>query len=197
MSNSTILATISNKAGNNVLEIKIKDYKKMLADRNKKKIAEMIYHRFYGRYIKPFLFNNDRYKKHYKHGFVMMASSCLLIEALESFYQGLEETPRGENGQMFDSFFAREKTFEKFRNANFYNHLRCGIMHQAETTGKFVILRKGSLFDSHKKTINAQEFLISMEKSLMTYKNHLLNSEWDSEIWDNLRRKMRFVISHC
>ena len=201
MSGSTRLATISDKAGNNVDVVDIKGYEKMLADKNQREIAEMIYHRFYGRYIKPFLFNDDRYKKHYKQGFSMMASACLLIEALESFYQGLDRTPYRKNEQAFKSFFERESDFKeaKFNGKEFYEHVRCGILHQAETTGGFTISREGPLFDSHKNknTINAHKFLISLEKSLMAYRKRLLNEEWDSEIWDNLRRKMRFTIGHC
>src|SRR6266496_2360952 len=114
----------------------------------------MIYHRFYGRYIKPFHFEERRYKKHYKNGFSMMASACLLIEALESFYQGLEETPKRENQQMFVSFFKRETDFKAFRNSSFYRDVRCGILHQGETTGGFTVTRLESLplFDpTHKK----------------------------------------------
>lgn len=165
---------------------------------DKAAIAELVYHRFYGRYIKPFLFDDKRYKRFYKHGFAMMASSCLLIEALESFYQGWEETQeRGE--KVFDSFFDRESTFKKFKGMKFYKHVRCGILHQAETTGEFTITRKGTapLFESHRKAINAQKFLTSLEESLVTYKKRLLADEWDSEIWDNCRRKMRFIINNC
>jgi hypothetical protein len=195
MRNSVILATISNPSGL-VQNITISQYNTMLANKNKKDIAEMVYHRFYGRYIKPFLFDDRLYKKHYKHGFLMMASACLIIEALESFYQGWEETQtRGE--QVFESFFAKDLALRKFRGVKFYKHIRCGILHQAETTGGFTIVRRGDLFDSAKKRINAQKFLDSLERSLMAYKEQLLNSVWDSEIWDNFRRKMRFIIRHC
>jgi len=34
----------------------------------------MDYHRFQDRYIKPFLFPDHRFAKHYKNGFSMMAS---------------------------------------------------------------------------------------------------------------------------
>jgi hypothetical protein len=202
MSNSTILATICNRPGENIREVKVSDYRAWLAspDRElaKENIAEMVYHRFYGRYLKPFSFPNKDYKKHYKHGFAMMATACLLIEALESFYQGLEETPRGENGQMFDAFFARENQFKELRGEPFYKNVRCGILHQAETTGGFTISRKSTtLFDRHTKKINAYKFAVALETSLTNYRQRLVLEEWDSEIWDNLRRKMRFLIAHC
>jgi hypothetical protein len=133
----------------------------------------------------------------YQHGFAMMASSCLLIEALESFYQGLDRSPKGMNEGMFTSFFKREAAFKKFKGTAFYGCVRCGILHQGETTGGFTISKKGQLFEAASKNINACEFLSSLEKALRAYKNTLLKSNWDSEIWDNLRRKMRFIIKNC
>ena len=199
--NSIILASISDEAGNLLRDVTVEDYTAMLTSNPpaKQKIAEMIYHRLYGRYIKPFLFNDDQYKKHYKHGFSMMASACLLVEALESFYQGLEVSPRGKNKQMFVSFFKRETAFRNLNGGEFYDHVRCGILHQAETTGGFTISRdeEDSLFDSSTKRINAHKFLVCLKESLKRYEKLLLESTWDSEIWDNFRRKMRFIIDNC
>ena len=200
MSSSTILATIPDEIRGSVRHINIVRYEKMLAENppDKAAIAEMVYHRFHGRYIKPFLFDDKRYKKFYKHGFSIMASSCLLIEALESFEKGLEETPkeRGAGERVFETFFEREAAFKKFKGKGFYKNVRCGILHQGETTRGFTIERTGDLFDGRKR-INAQRFLNALEESLGAYKKRLVNAEWDSEIWDNLRRKMRFIIAHC
>jgi hypothetical protein len=199
--NDTVLATIPDESRDRLQEITIRQYNTMLTANppDKHAIAEMIYHRFFGRYIKPFLFDDRRYKTFYKSGFAMMASSCLLIEALESFYEGLEETPVRENEKMFKSFFDREEAFRVFGGTGFYKHVRCGILHQGETTGGFTIERTqtGKLFDSGKKRINALVFLAGLEGSLASYRKLLLKSEWDSEVWDNFRRKMRFIINHC
>ena len=200
MKPDTILSVVPNKTGKPV-EFRISNYKRMIAKRDaaKKEIGEMVYHRFYGRYIKPFCFADQQYRKSYKNGFAMMASSCLLIEALESFYLGLEETPRGENSEMFDSFFKREPAFKVFRGAKFYKNVRCGILHQGETTGGFTITRldTATLFDAKDKKINAHKFLTELEKSLAAYRDCLIRAECDSEIWDNFRRKMRFIIRNC
>jgi hypothetical protein len=77
MRNNVILATISDEAQNRVRCITIGRYKRMLISDppDKGAIAEMIYHRFYGRYVKPFQFGEERYKRFYKHGFAMMASA--------------------------------------------------------------------------------------------------------------------------
>ena len=196
MDDSVILATVSDNT--RARNITVGDYKKMLVAKlqNKQDIAEMIYHRFYGRYIKPFLFPDDRYRQSYKHGFAMMASSCLLIEALESFRNGWEETPRDVGGdKVFENYFKRENAFRQFRRTRFYKNVRCGLLHQGEVTGGFTIQRKGPLIDAKKK-IKAQAFVEALEKSLARYKRELWAAEWDSELWDNFRRKMRFIISH-
>jgi hypothetical protein len=200
MKPDTILATVPDKTGKPV-EFRISNYEKMITKRDdaKKEIGQMVYYRFYGRYLKPFCFADPQYRKSYKNGFAMMASSCLLIEALESFYLGLEETPKGENSEMFDSFFKREPAFKVFRGVKFYKNIRCGILHQGETTGGFALTRleAAPLFDPQHKKINAYKFLTELEKSLAAYRDNLIRAEWDSEIWDNFRRKMRFIIKNC
>jgi hypothetical protein len=195
MGDTVSLATISDDDGDGIRNVTIGAYKRLVADKNKSAIAEMVYHRFYGRYIKPFSFENDQYKKHYKNGFSMMASACLLIEAFESFRQGWEET-QSCGDQVFDSFFARESAFKQLKGKRFYKHVRCGILHQAEVTGGFTIVRKGPLFDPKHKRINAQKFHSALNRLLLAYKDELSKSEWDSEVWDNYRRKMRYIIKH-
>jgi hypothetical protein len=201
MDNNPILAIISDKSEKNGRFVRVNEYMQMLAmkEHARQVIAEMVFHRFRGRYIKPFLFNDDRFEDHYNNGFSIMASCCLLIETLESFYRGLENT-QGRSKEMFESFFRREfkrePAFKGFQAATFYPHVRCGILHQGETTGGFTISKTGDVI-SDKRRINARKFLSLMEKSLVAYREQLSNEEWDSEIWDNFRRKMRFIIENC
>jgi hypothetical protein len=178
------------------INITVEDYYKMTQRKDKPAISNMIYHRFYERYVKPFEYNTPEYKKYYKNGFAMMASGCLLIEVLESFYKGWETTlDKGE--KTFNSFFHKSKSLKQFEGIGFYKYIRCGILHQAETTGGFKISRKGALFDKNQKKINADKFHGELKNSLQEYIDKLKNAEWDGEIWDNLRRKMRFIIKHC
>jgi hypothetical protein len=68
----------------------------------------------------------------------MMAVSCLMIEALECFRQGWIDTKeRGKGAQAFRLFFDTAEPLKEFRGyaPAFYTHVRCGILHQAETTG--------------------------------------------------------------
>jgi len=199
MNDKIILATISDEKKEKIRNITIGEYHRMLDQKDKEAkeaIAEMVYHRLYGRYIKPFSFENDQYKNYYRNGFSIMASASLLIEALESFYKGWEET-KGTGDKLFDSFFDRESAFKELKGQKFHKHVRCRILHQAETTGGFTIGKNGPLYDSKKKRVNADKFLTSLQESVFTYKNKLSESEWDSEIWNNFRRKMSFIIKHC
>ncbi len=201
MSNKTILASYWGENGKEV-KITINKYNKFLEikDEAKRKteISEMIYHRFYDRYIKPFEYKSGYYKTCYKNGFAMMASGCLLIETLESFYEGLGDTER-RSKEMFKKFFERERSLlGNFNSDKFYENVRCGILHQAETTEGYKISRKEKdLFNEMTKTINAAEFLKQLEKCLKEYKEKLKESKWNSEIWDNARRKMRSIIKNC
>lgn len=149
----------------------------------------------YDRYIKPFEYKSEEYRSNYKNGFSIMASCSLMIETLECFYQGFETSDRKAD-IIFKKFFERNKELSEFKDF-FYKKIRCGILHQGETYGGYLIKRKGVLFDKKTKTINATKFLNEMKKMLENYKKELKKSEWDSEVWDNFRTKMRHIIKNC
>ncbi len=120
-----------------------------------------------------------------------------MIEALESFQQGVDDTT-GKSGSMFTSFFNRVDEFSSLATTNdFYDKVRCGILHQAETKSGWRIHRNGPLFDETTLTINATEFLRGMENYLHDYKKQLISNDWGSEIWQLFRKKMDFIIRNC
>jgi hypothetical protein len=154
-------------------------------------IAKFISKRFSERYIKPFDGNKN------KNGFIMMASACLMIEALESFWQGWRKSPN--SALAFCQFFDKNGRFVSLRgfSQEFYTHIRCGIMHQGETTGGWHIRRdRKMVFDSATKTIDATRFLKEMEGSHSDYCASLEKAAWDSEQWKNLRKKMKDVCAN-
>lgn len=75
------------------------DYKTSRQAQDRQKIAEAIRKRFTERYINPAGADTP-----HKHGFTMMAISCLMIEALESFRQGWT-TSDGQSKAAFCFFF--------------------------------------------------------------------------------------------
>jgi hypothetical protein len=170
----------------------VADYKKAHAKRDRDAIAEAIRRRFTERYISPVSESKA------KHGFTIMAISCLMIEALESFRQGWKSTD-GLDEKAFHMFFARESAFANFRGYEryFYRNVRCGILHQGETYHGWKIVRAGPLFDQATRTINATRFLRAMKDLLDDFCDRLKTAEWKSEDWKNVNKKMRTLCQHC
>jgi len=172
----------------------IADYNKDCKQGNKKRIANFIYNRFSERYIEPFE-DNER-----KNGFCIMAVSCLMIEALESFWQGFEDT-QGKSKKCFKDFFSHCDQLKDFRGLeeDFYEHIRCGILHQAETRSGWRISRRDedTLLDRNTKIINATKFLRQLKNYLLKYKEILEKSDFTSDIWKNFRKKMDAIIKNC
>jgi hypothetical protein len=145
------------------------------------------------RYIEPM--RVDRAKK---NGFTIMAVSCLLIETLESFIQGWPDT-KNKSQLAFCNFFDRNIGFALFHGEaqNFYKHVRCGILHQGETTGGWHIRRNGALFDKTTRTINAKKFHDEVESVLKSYCIDIQGSDWSMPIWQSFRKKMHSVCKNC
>ena len=69
-------------------------------------------------------------------GFSIMALDCLLVETLNQFYQGCDETPDNHQSQFWKFFRASEyfkPNFTRRLSDIFYSHVRCGLLHQAQT----------------------------------------------------------------
>ena len=64
-----------------------------------------------------------------------MALDCLLIETIQQFIEGVPETPRRENKCYFKKFLISrfKEGFDDKKAEMFYDQIRCGILHQAET----------------------------------------------------------------
>jgi hypothetical protein len=155
-------------------------------------IADAIRARFTDRYVAPV-------KSSPRRGFTMMAVSCLMIEALESFRQGWETSDR-QSKAAFCFFFDASEPFKDFRGhaQAFYTHVRCGILHQAETTGGWRIRRDGSpLFVPAALTVNADRFLDALEQALGDFCDGLKAAAWDSPEWKKVRDKMNAIVRHC
>lgn len=175
------------------LLVSVEDYTRLEGEQDRDGIADFIYTRFGERYLWPV-----QKESSVRSGFAMIAIACLMIEALESFRLGLENTKNaGEN--TFKSFFANWPEFEEFNpvSQEFYRNIRCGLLHQAEVTAGWRIRRKGPLLDTDSRVINAKKFLDQLELALSSYCTQLRTSEWEAEIWANFRTKMGFVCENC
>lgn len=166
------------------------DYIAMEAAGDRAGIGRFIVQRFSERYFESTLTAPKR------HGFTLLAIGCLVIETLECFYQGLGDST-GKSRRCFRQFFARPTGLEVFGGIPkdwFYERIRCGILHQAEATGGWRILRSGPLLDEQQKTINARKFMELLKQAVGDYATQL---ETNDELWANCRRKMAVICANC
>src|SRR5437879_1274037 len=106
-----------------------------------------------------------------------------MIEALESFRQGWPNSD-SKSKAAFCHFFDGNDRFKEFRGyaQAFYENVRCGILHQAETTGGWKITRKqkAPVFDAKTLTINADRFIRRLGSVLDEFRDRLKIADWDS-----------------
>lgn len=132
-------------------------------------------------------------------GFAIVAILCSLIEALESFYQGVfyRKSPKKGQGEpnnpekhyycsekLFISFLENREPFKKEFSArkslakNFYEDVRCAILHEAATrngwriridTQKLIIEKEGDI------VLNRNIFIDYVIEYIEIYKNDLFS----------------------
>jgi hypothetical protein len=167
----------------------VAQYRKLEAAGDREAIGNFFIERFDERYFRPV---EDSLSK---HGFTVLAVACLVIETLESFYQGRLDTKKA-SAQMFRDFLARDTPLKVLAGENdwFYKDIRCGILHQSESRGGWRILRAGPLLDAKAKAINATAILRTLRSEVRQY------AQWiqkDEELWKNFCKKMGGVCANC
>ncbi len=181
-----------------VMGFTVADYHTAIKDKDRDKIADAIHRRFRERYLDPV---SD--PKAPRHGFTMMAIACLMIEALESFRRGWPDTSqRGQGKHAFCSFFDTHSAFAPFRGhaRDFWKGVRCGILHQAETTLGWRIRRDTSnllTVTPGARIINATLFIQALGNALDAYRDALKAAPWGHDLWECLQRKMKRVCANC
>jgi hypothetical protein len=177
-------------------KVRVSKYLRMEAAQDRNAMAMFIHGRFTERYVSPL----KAVQPGEENGFLIMASSCLLIEALMAYRNGWRTT-RGKSERAFSDFFARESRFQEFRDcSDFYEGVRCGILHRGETDHGWRLNftdRRSPLLEIAKKRINCFLFLEGMEIELGVYREELCGSDWKANIWENFRNKMQYTIKDC
>ncbi len=176
----------------------IQDYKAL--DFSKEEDWQTAIQMFEDRIRGRFLDIVEQIKSYPYAGFAIMALDCLLIETLEQFKQGKEETKRGETKTYFKNFLTQTAFVEDFDKETaelFYTHIRNGILHQAEIKGSSRIR-----IDTPKmveKAEDGQGLIINRDlfhKKLMSvFENYLkeLHEGKDQTLRDNFRNKMNAI----
>lgn len=166
-------------------------YRELEQSDDRQALAQFVRDRFNERYFRPI----ESSPVADKHGFTIMAVCCLVIETLESFYQGKGDTKR-HSKEMFSSFFERDTPLKVFGEGGdwFYKDIRCGILHQSEARGGWRILRNGPLLNMPTKRINATQFIRELSKAVDTYANQIQD---DDALWKEFKKKMKAVCDNC
>jgi hypothetical protein len=104
------------------------------------------------------LLDESKQDRSLTNGFSIMALNCLLVETLQQFYLGLEDTRRNSKNS-FVNFLTQSpyfngthrkyskmfgKSFTGKSAELFYTDVRCGILHQAETKNNVMLTYYGT-----------------------------------------------------
>jgi hypothetical protein len=164
-------------------------YRKLEETGDRKAIGQFFVERFDERYFRPIEDSSS------KHGFAVLAVACLVIETLESFYQGRPDTIRAST-QMFRDFLGRDTPLKVLAGGNdwFYKDIRCGILHQSESRGGWRVLRRGPLLDVQAKALNATAILRALRSEVRKYAQKI---QTDELLWKNFCKKMGGVCANC
>ena len=157
--------------------------------------------RIEGRYLNPvqILLDDDEPKPYSerRHGFVIIAIDCLLIETFQSFIEG-EPNPRHKSKRMFRTFLTNRASFAPHFSEDtaeaFCDDFRNGIFHQAEIKRDSKVWSIGPLVEvkANGMVINRTAF----HKALMTEFNAYLTdlgNPANVELRNKFKTKMNFI----
>lgn len=212
MKNNTSFLRFYTKKGI-LINYSMTELEELIKEKKKKEIAELIYKRFYYRFIKVFEYSDNKkkiyqkdkkkvkkkvFETEFKSGFLILVSSCVMIETISSFIQGIDKTENISGRQSFDVFFKKCFSYNNdlkiFQQDKFYTNIRNALLHQGETYSNFKITREGKLYEKEERKINATLFLINLKEFLIEYKKELIEKNWEDEIWSNCKNKLECII---
>jgi hypothetical protein len=139
-----------------------------------------------------------------KYGFAILAIDCLPCETLQCFYEGridsgdVNHIQRPGSRQVFSRFLMERQTFEpyfktKTQANSFYTDFRCGIFHQAQTTGKTKVISVGPLLDRKDDfvIVNRELFHDGIKVEVKSYLDQLKTR--DRILLSNFKKKMDYI----
>jgi hypothetical protein len=171
-------------------DFSVADYYCAIAGKDRLTLSNFLEQRFRERYLKAV------YPKEGRNGFAIMAICCLMIESLEGFRNGPNHMRRLKDYEAFEGFFKENPAFNTLMPyaRAFYGHVRCGILHVAQTTGGWRIRRDGSpMFDLQTLTIEAEKFHAALSDALKTYCDALRAASWEERLWTNFLANMKLM----
>lgn len=154
------------------------------------------YQRIKSRFLNPIKWILEK-RKDIGEGFSIVALQCILIEFLESLYQGLvyttSQNPRqfeySSSRKLFRDFLLNHKPFSDYFTTTklaygFYDNIRCGLLHEARTKESSLIRKTspdGSIIEIMNDRINIilyrDNFYNALKIYIDDYKRKLLESK--------------------
>lgn len=133
-----------------------------------------------------------------KFGFSVLALDCLLVETIQSFYEGITDSSNNSK-KIFKRFLTQQEGFkEHFINDNlaedFYYKFRCGILHQAQTSSDSKIWTVGKLISTNSNYLVVNRILFH-EKIINVFTNYLqeLRTKKNIDLLKNFKKKMDYI----
>lgn len=152
------------------------------------------------------------------YGMAIMALCSLLIESIQCCRDGLPSTHDGELKKLakhnppqdyevpkgewkkcpiaFRDFFVDYASlFPDVSGEEFYDSIRNGLLHQAQTKNGWTIrVFQAKLCEPTKKIIDRNLFADALERAFTRYLKELRESPQNSDLWQNARRKIWWLI---
>src|SRR6266566_4479549 len=109
------------------------------------------------------------------------------------------DSSNGKSQLAFCNFFDRESKFHDFKGhaQSLYQNVRCGILHQGETTGGWTISLLGPLFEAANRRINADTFAKTLVEVIDDYVAELKKEPVSADVWQKFKIKLKATIKNC
>lgn len=151
--------------------------------------------------VQDMLLNMKKDYMYIDYSFSIMGLNCLFIEALRQFELGLDATEsyRGANLEAFKDFFNRSFFFDFSPRISklFYKHVRCGILHQAQTQGNTQLTFDQDLMvkmiDEESIRVDVEKFSNALFSEYEYYLERLKDPD-QIQLRTKFIRKMNFII---
>ncbi|WP_396633421.1 hypothetical protein [Maribacter sp. R86514] len=133
-----------------------------------------------------------------KYGFAVLALDCLLLETIQSFYEGISNSS-GKSKALFIQFLQNRKNFKEYFKTEldavkFYKDFRCGILHQGQTGRDTKVWSVGDLILKNNGFVIVNRHLFH-EKIKIELEEYIkiLRTKSDTGLLDNFKIKMDFI----
>jgi hypothetical protein len=82
-----------------------------------------------------------------------------------------------------------QKYFPNVDGKTFYEKIRCGLLHQAQTKDTWRLVRTGKFWDASEKSINRAEFACRLRECFSGYLEELKGCDWNDDVWKKAQKK--------